>query len=167
MSETLARIRAKQAALAGMQGGQPGIDHDPDTAARLAAIEQRKAVLQDEMSRSGSEWGDDYAHQQPAPARQAPMQAGLPGDHARTGDAPTDPLAVSHRRPADTFAGRDADVAGAVRNRHGEERARLARIARTRTLGCGARSGRDGARSRRDRDRRGAARKGRAQHSDE
>ena len=77
MSETLARIRAKQAALAGMQGGQP-VDHDPDTAARLAAIEQRKAVLQDEMSRSGSEWGDDYARMQPAPAAQAPMQAGLP-----------------------------------------------------------------------------------------
>ena len=77
MSETIARLQAKRAALAGMQGGQP-VDHDPDTAARLAAIEQRRAVLQDEMSRSGSEWGDDYAHQRPAPARQAPAQAGLP-----------------------------------------------------------------------------------------
>ena len=76
MSETIARLRAKRAALAGMQGGQP-VDHDPDTAARLAAIEQRKAVLQDEMSRSGSEWGDDYARMQPAPAAQAPTQAGV------------------------------------------------------------------------------------------
>ena len=85
MSEILARIQAKRAALAGAgtdpiqgQANPGGPSAFPEQSARMAAIQRRKAELQAEMDRSASEYQAETANNWQFPDQAAPAQAGLP-----------------------------------------------------------------------------------------
>ena len=171
MSEQLARIEAKRAALAGAgtdpiqgQGTPGGPSAFPEQSARMAAIQRRKAELQAQMDHSESEWKAQTAtNNWRFPDQAEPVQAGMGGPHApQTPQRQTDP-AMPPRNAGmmpgremrtqgaptaarDSFSGRDAPmtVCSNTGSRRVRKPARVSGIARTRTHGTRCtRSGRD------------------------
>ena len=157
--DSLLGYEAKQASLAGAgsdpMAGQQAPEGQPD---RMAAILARKAELQAEMDRSASEYQAETANNWQFPA-QAPAQAGLPA--VMPARAPSPEMRTSGAPGAPDIPG----VVGMPRTvaEYGIEATRNLPGSLLESLGQGAwEAAQDpvgmAKRSRRDRDRRGAAR---------